>query len=87
MKHSREMLVDAELEGVKVIAKEKIESRKIEKEYEQQLSALTSQTKKLLEEYAHKATHELQSLTGTLGKNIRVNKNAWKSHTRQFEKS
>ncbi len=34
MKNSRKMLVDAELEGVKVIAKEKLESRKIEEEYE-----------------------------------------------------
>lgn len=73
MKHSREMLVDAELEGVKVIAKEKIESRKIEKEYEQQLTILTEQTKKLLESYTHKATEELQDLTKTLGENVKNN--------------
>ena len=73
MKHSRELLVSAELEGVKVIAKEKLDSKKIEKEYEQQLSTLTEHTKKLLEDYTHKATHELQTLTETLGENLKSN--------------
>ena len=73
MKHSREMLVSAELEGVKVIAKEKIESRKIEEEYEQQLATLTGQTKKLLEDYAHKAILELQGLTKSLGESLKDN--------------
>ena len=73
MKHSRDLLVDAELEGIKVIAKEKIDSRKIEEEYEQQLSTLTEQTKKLLEEYTRKATGELQNITKTLEQSIRNN--------------
>lgn len=73
MKHSREMLVNAELEGVKVIAKEKVDSRKIEEEYEHQLATLTDHTKKLLEDYAGKVTGELKNLTETLEENIKNN--------------
>lgn len=55
MKKSREILVNAELEGTKVIAKEKLESSKIEKTYEEKLRELTDQTKKLLDTYANEA--------------------------------
>ena len=87
MKKSREMLVNAELEGTKVIAKEKLESSKIEKTYEEKLRELTDQTKELLEEYAHEAEKNAESTRKFLDKYARDAEESLRELTHSLEQS
>lgn len=68
MKKSREMLVNAEIEGTKVIAKDKLESAKIEDIYEKKLNELADKTKELLEKYAHEAEENTKETKKLLDK-------------------
>lgn len=45
MKESREMLVNAELQSTKMIAKKRVDLKKIEDAYDKQLKDLTQETK------------------------------------------
>lgn len=70
MKSSREMLRDAELAGIKVIAKDKVESKKIEEEYEKTLKDLAKQTESLLSQYMSEVEKGLKSLTSKIEKQV-----------------
>lgn len=70
MKESRKLLTDAELAGVKVVAKGKLESKHIEKDYEENLHALTEETSAMLTKYSEHMDHELSRLTGSLEKRM-----------------
>jgi DNA anti-recombination protein RmuC len=70
MKRSREMLTDAELEGVKVVAKGKLEAKHIEEEYEQKMDELLAQTESMLAEYSKRTDAELKRLAEALEKRI-----------------
>ena len=69
-KGARKMLSDAELEGIKVIAKEKIESKHIEKEYEEKFSKLTEETEKLLVKYGQEMDANLKRLLDGVEKRV-----------------
>ena len=68
MKKSREMLVNAEIAGTKIIAKDKVESSKIEELYEEKLDELANKTKELLEKYAHEAEENAEKTKSLLEK-------------------
>lgn len=69
-KDARKLLTDAELEGVKVIAKEKIESKHIEKEYEEKLETLTKDTEALLIKYGQSMDANLKRLVDGVEKRV-----------------
>ena len=69
-KDARKLLVDAELEGVKVVAKEKIESKHIEEEYEEKLDKLTEATEELLSKYGKQMDENLKRLVEGVEKRV-----------------
>lgn len=72
MKESRKILTEAELAGIKTVAKSKVESKHVEADYEEQLDALTQETQTMLTKYGEHMDAELARLTDALEKRIAV---------------
>ena len=63
-------VADAELEGVKIIAKERLDSKKIGAEYEAKLEELTVHTEQILAKYNESVESDLKRLSNALEKRI-----------------
>lgn len=87
MKQSREMLVTAEIAGTKVIAKDKVESAKIEKMYEEKLGELADKTKELLEKYGHEAEKNTEKTRALLDKYAQEAEHSFSSLTTSLSES
>jgi DNA anti-recombination protein RmuC len=70
MKDAREMRAEAELEGIKIVAKEKLDSKRIEGEYEAKLDQLTTDTEKLREKYTKALHDDLERLSSAVEKRV-----------------
>ena len=70
MQDSRKMVAEAELEGVKIVAKEKLDSKKVGEEYEAKLEELTVHTEQILEKYHNAMDENMKRLSDAVEKRI-----------------